>query len=492
MLAQAGVLDGQALRVLARYHRPVDLDPHGRVGAEAIADFELVPWASGRASAGDAGATAATVTRSRHPWSDDRERRSVEDARPRCRAPGSRRSAAPTGALAKAYHPDAAGEAALPRFLAIQAAYEQLSARPRRRAPAAAPRGRHAAARALASGSGRARAALTRRRPASGARPTGRPGQGAGAGRIGSRPGAERPGTADAAAPVRPARCGRPAGAAGAGASARRRPSGRRRAPNKATPYSTSYDGRRGALRARLERGQLVRLLERHLLDHQPEGVRRPAQARPGVPAPGTAPRERLDPGRRGTRRRGGNPDPGRGPASRRREATWTTRRRARRPSTPGAVGPGSTTRRRAGAGHAAAAMGDAPPSAAAHRPNPRDWFEAPPPDRGSADRLAPADDPWAALGRALSRGRRSHSRRPWRSGRRPAAAASPPPAARLSSPGTWIVQTAIFRLLLALPRVAAWLAHGTLATAVIGIPTAIVLSAGGGSRVPEASALSS
>ncbi len=43
VLAQAGVLDGQALRVLARYHRPVDLDPHGRVAAEAIPDFELAP-----------------------------------------------------------------------------------------------------------------------------------------------------------------------------------------------------------------------------------------------------------------------------------------------------------------------------------------------------------------------------------------------------------------------------------------------------------------
>ncbi|HEY7133219.1 MAG TPA: asparaginase [Candidatus Limnocylindrales bacterium] len=43
VLAQAGVLDGQALRVLARYHRPVELDPHGRVGAESIADFDLAP-----------------------------------------------------------------------------------------------------------------------------------------------------------------------------------------------------------------------------------------------------------------------------------------------------------------------------------------------------------------------------------------------------------------------------------------------------------------
>ena len=43
VLAQAGVLDSQALRVLARYHRPVDLDPHGRVGAEAVPEFELAP-----------------------------------------------------------------------------------------------------------------------------------------------------------------------------------------------------------------------------------------------------------------------------------------------------------------------------------------------------------------------------------------------------------------------------------------------------------------
>lgn len=42
-LRQAGALDAQALRVLARYHRPALLDPHGRIGAEAIAEFELAP-----------------------------------------------------------------------------------------------------------------------------------------------------------------------------------------------------------------------------------------------------------------------------------------------------------------------------------------------------------------------------------------------------------------------------------------------------------------
>jgi L-asparaginase II len=42
-LRQAGVLEGHALRVLSRYHRPVELDPHGRIGAETIPGFDLVP-----------------------------------------------------------------------------------------------------------------------------------------------------------------------------------------------------------------------------------------------------------------------------------------------------------------------------------------------------------------------------------------------------------------------------------------------------------------
>ena len=42
-LRQAGLLDGAPLRELARYHRPASLDPHGRVAAEAIAEFELAP-----------------------------------------------------------------------------------------------------------------------------------------------------------------------------------------------------------------------------------------------------------------------------------------------------------------------------------------------------------------------------------------------------------------------------------------------------------------
>ncbi len=40
-LRQAGVLHGQPLRALARYHRPVTPDPHGRPAAEAVPDFDL-------------------------------------------------------------------------------------------------------------------------------------------------------------------------------------------------------------------------------------------------------------------------------------------------------------------------------------------------------------------------------------------------------------------------------------------------------------------
>lgn len=42
-LHQVGLLDGSPLRQLGRYHRPPSLDSHGRVVAEAVPVFELVP-----------------------------------------------------------------------------------------------------------------------------------------------------------------------------------------------------------------------------------------------------------------------------------------------------------------------------------------------------------------------------------------------------------------------------------------------------------------
>lgn len=42
-LRQAGVIDHHSLRELAHYHQPTTHDPHGRLSAETIADFELAP-----------------------------------------------------------------------------------------------------------------------------------------------------------------------------------------------------------------------------------------------------------------------------------------------------------------------------------------------------------------------------------------------------------------------------------------------------------------
>jgi curved DNA-binding protein CbpA len=117
--------------------------------------------------------------------------------------------------LAKANHPDAAGEAALPRFLAIQAAYDRIAgpdARARR--PGAArptgPRRAWDAERDRTDATYRAYGGRRRTRPTGGA--------GAARGPAADRPGTERPpGTS------RPPRPDRP--------------------PNKATLGSTSYDG---------------------------------------------------------------------------------------------------------------------------------------------------------------------------------------------------------------------------------------------------------
>jgi hypothetical protein len=57
-----------------------------------------------------------------------------------------------------------------------------------------------------------------------------------------------------------------------------------------------------------------------------------------------------------------------------------------------------------------------------------------------------------------------------------------------LSSPGTWVAALAILVLLLALPAVARWSAHGTVALLVVGVPAAVVLSAAGGTNVRDAS----
>jgi curved DNA-binding protein CbpA len=157
--------------------------------------------------------------------------------------------------LAKANHPDAAGEANLPRFLAIQAAYEMLLA----------PAGRSSAARAGARrpsppsepwqadpARGRAtRDAYTRRRSSGagtgGAKDEpGRSGAGADAGGAAGGAAGDAAGAGAGTAGAGPRKGGRRPRTSGSTERQRRPggPSGSRegRAPNKATLGSTSYD----------------------------------------------------------------------------------------------------------------------------------------------------------------------------------------------------------------------------------------------------------
>ncbi len=225
--------------------------------------------------------------------------------------------------LAKENHPDAAGPAALPRFLAIQAAYEQLvdgrgrSARagaegagsgagagPAPRASAADPDRANATHRAYAGRSRRTRpgatgSARTRTgRPATGPSDAGATGAGEATGGAGA---SDRGAAADGAG-----------GATGGSAGRRGRIGHRGGLGNGGRPPDARQGDarvhlvrrRRGrAVRAGLGRRELVRHDLGDLLDDQPQGIRGPAQARPGIPGP-SPPR---GPGRRrrGRRRRG-------------------------------------------------------------------------------------------------------------------------------------------------------------------------------------------
>lgn len=136
--------------------------------------------------------------------------------------------------LAKVNHPDAAGPGALPRFLAIQAAYEQLAvgaggsdvggrgAAPSRRRPSGADPDRSDATRRAYGG--RSREARPGSGPAAGTRPTGAGGGPTGAD-TGPTPSGRRP---------------RDGGPGGPGASREPQPGAPR---GKATLGSTSYDG---------------------------------------------------------------------------------------------------------------------------------------------------------------------------------------------------------------------------------------------------------
>jgi hypothetical protein len=394
--------------------------------------------------------------------------------------------------LAKANHPDAAGETALPRFLAIQAAYEQLLGPTARRRPGARPGARSSAGQGSAPGSpgpepwradpDRARAsgstARDRRRP--GARP--------GGARRTARP-ADADGDAGPAADPADSASRSPGAGAGQGRSRR---SGRRRAPNKATPYSTSYDaadeepfepGWSGATWYGSSSGTYWTINPKEYADprkHGPEYQRRARRSAGGwilddeegaaEPADASEAAEEAEPVRDS-----GAPEPG--PA----------------PSRPSAAGPSWTEAHARGGARSPSGASDAfdrlgaqrPPSGrggpgggATHPDAVATWPTLPPP-RTLAGRVATAFLGWPPIGAALAIAIGEETG----CGRFAAGCSD------LSAPGTWIVHAAIILLFVALPRLASWSAHGTIAALVVGVPTAVVLSAGGGAREPTASA---
>jgi hypothetical protein len=317
--------------------------------------------------------------------------------------------------LAKANHPDSAGEKALPRFLAIQAAYESLAGVAGTRRPGLRPTG----ARATPSESWRPdpdRARATREgRSATGDGPTGRR----------RRSTSEEP---------------------------RRPSSGRKRPSNTATPGSTTYD----------------------VAEDEPFEPDWSGGTWYGASS-GTYwtlnPKEYADPRKHGPE----------------------YQRRARRPLDGNAnVGPDEAATEQPGAAPSSTTAGWATvgsaPDAEPDRDEPFDPLAAAGlgPNAtllGLRGRFPPriglALLGWPPIGVAIA----TIAGEVTGCGRFAASCVD------VFGVGTWLAQVAVFLILLALPSLAALSAVGTLAALAVSIPTAVILSASGGSREPAASA---
>jgi curved DNA-binding protein CbpA len=409
--------------------------------------------------------------------------------------------------LAKANHPDAAGEAALPRFLAIQAAYDTIAGpdAPTRRPGA----GRPPAARRPWDPD-RDRAESTYR--AYGGRPRrARPGGGPGPARgpSGQRSPGERAGTEGHAGP-RPSRPARP--------------------PNKATLGSTSYDGAEdqpfepdwgGASWYGTTSGTYWTLNPKEYADPRKHGPEYQARARrdlggweesegldpAGSSASGGSPLPHSEPGPAATT---GDQDPRRpGPRSTRdsRPATHTTASwwEATAGHAPRVGGSGSArsapgdsrrppgTRTGTPAGPAAAATGAAAAGSAADpaaAADPR--FDRSVPDRAArrtTDGVAEAVRTWLDDERPGAMGRIARAIVGWApialgigwvSGEVSGCgrfAAGCDDAAVMSA---WLIQVAVLVALLVLGRLARIASVATLATLAAAIPAALLLSATG------------
>ena len=289
--------------------------------------------------------------------------------------------------------------------------------------------------------------------------------------------------------------------AAGGLRPAPRRSTGRRRTPNKATPYSTSYEavdeepfepGWSGATWYGASSGTYWTINPKEYADprkHGPEYQRRARRGANGwiiddaADDPRTA--EGADPGADAPSDHGPAAAPDR-PAA----PTWTDARAGTPPPRPAAAtaaaAGGTADARGADSQSGTGDGGSAPPPA--HR---RTWVDQPPPDRPfrgpylrlpttPAGRLAIALLGWPPLALAASVG----------IGEQTGCGRFAASCGELSSPGTWVVAASPCSSFSSpCPGSPLWAAHGTIATVVLGVPAAILLSAGGGAREPEASA---
>jgi hypothetical protein len=315
--------------------------------------------------------------------------------------------------LAKAFHPDSAGEAALPRFLAIHEAYDRLTTG---RVAAIPKASRAAPAEPWRADPARARQARERARTARGAAAGAAPGT---AGGGGARSGASgRPasaGTAGSAGPgPRPPGSSTGSSSSGTRGTTGTRGSGRRHV-RKATMGSTSYDEARdandptwsGASWYGPSSGEYWIINPREYADPRRHGPEYQSRARRPLPgeavggAAGVAPSAAATETKDTTAAGWTEATPQTAPVS--RPSRWGSSPSASTWSGPTADGGVAATRRATRSARAGVAGEQAAPNATAPRA-PRDRYDS----RASSDAAGnpwlggPADDPIRRLGFAL------------------------------------------------------------------------------------------
>ena len=404
--------------------------------------------------------------------------------------------------LAKENHPDSAGEKALPRFLAIQAAYELLAGGPATRRGG----GRTATTRPTPRNAWRAdpdRARTTRDTGTSGTTGATSSGGQRGRSRPASTGGASGAGSARASGSAA-GRGGDQAGPSRGAAGERPRREGRKRAPNKATLGSTSYDAAEdepfepewsGGTWYGASSGTYWTLNPKEYADPRKHGPEYQARARRRSAANSSAGNVASEaPGSGPADANGGTADgwhetesdePTKRtfsdavsdtPRSPNDAAAGRPPRAPRAARSPRAAEPTSTWNAAAGPDASPDHSDGLDPFAAAA--NVAMNLAGTP--RGFMARLALALIGWPAIGLALTTA----------GGELTGCGRFAASCIDLFGVGTWIAQLVIIVILLALPSVAALSAVGSLVALAASVPTAVILSASGGSREPATSAV--